>query len=157
MIVISFVIGHTPEEKVKELLLQIGDHIITQLHKVLPHTTIEGPVWVYRRESQEPSEPSITLITDTLTQYLTFNAKTVDEPDYLTWIFTIESPHHIIAIPDHNQPLFHILQPDQVSTLLRTLAHTLSTLVDVEVSYNDDHTRTGIIYHHGKPTEEEHW
>jgi hypothetical protein len=157
MIVISFVIGKTPEEKAHQLLQQITDQIISQMDKIIPNTLMNASTWIYRRESDKPGEPSIALITDTLEKYLLVSAKSVDEPDHLTWIFSIECPNHAIAIPEIDKPKFHILNPDQVSKLFNEIAKKLSNIVAVEVGYNNDHTRTGIIYKQGKATKEEHW
>ena len=157
MIAISFVMGKISEENAAAILQQVGDHTITQINKIQPKAILTGTPWVYRRVSQEPGEPSISLITDVLEHYLWLSAKAVDRPKHETWIFDIQCPNHAIALPNSTQPQFHILKPDQVSQLFYNLAKGISTIIDVEVGYFDDHTKRGVKFLHGKITEKEHW
>jgi hypothetical protein len=157
MIIISFVINNVSEDKATQLLHQIADQTIACINKVHLNAIIAGTPRIYRRESDKPGEPALTLVSRTLEHYLWASATALDEPPHKTWTLDIQCPTHSIAIPDKSQPKVHTLKPDQVSTLLQNLAQRISQLVDVEVSYNDDHTRHGVIYHHGTPTKDEHW
>ena len=157
MIATSFVLGKISEEKAAQLLQQVGDYTIDQINKIKPKAILTGTPWIYRRESKEPGEPSISLITDIMEHYLWLSAKAVDRPKHETWIFDIQCPNHAIAIPDRTKPEFHILKPDQVSQLFFNLAKGISTIIDVEVGYFDDHTNRGVKFLNGKITEKEHW
>lgn len=157
MIASSFIIKNTTEEKAEQLLQQIADLTKSYINKIHPKAILAGTPWIYKRSSNKPGEPPLILITRTLEHYLWVSAEAADEAPHKTWIFDIHCPNHVIAIPDRDYPKIHILKPDQVSTLFRNLAQAISKLVNTEVSFNDDHTRTGIIYQKGKATKEEHW
>ncbi len=157
MIAISFIIKNVSEEEAAKLLQQIADHTIEQINQHIPKPIITGTPWVYRRESKEPGEPKVALITREVEHYLWASATALDTPPYEIWSFDFQCPNHSISVPDRDSPEVHILKPDQVSTLFKSLAINFSKMVKVEVSYNDDHTRTGLIYQNGNVTEEEHW
>ena len=157
MIAISFKVKNTLEEDATKLLQQLADHTIDQINQHIPKPIITGTPWVYRRESQKSGEPKVDLITRELEHYLWASATALDKPPYEIWSFHIQCPNHSIPIPDRDSPEIHIIKPNQVSALFKSLALNLSKMVDVEVRYNDDHTRTGLTYQNGNITEEEHW
>ena len=157
MIAISFKVTHTSEEKATKLLQQIADHTIEEINKHIPKPIITGTPWVFRRESKESGEPKVALITRELEHYLWASATALDTPPYEIWSFHVQCPNHAIPIPDRDSPQIHILKPNQVSKLFKSLATNFSKMVEAEVSYNDDHTRTGLTYQNGNAIKEEHW
>ena len=157
MIAISFIIKSLSEEEATKLLQKIADHTIEQINQHIPKPIITGTPWVYRRESKEAGEPKVALITRELEHYLWAGATALDTPPYEIWSFDLQCPNHTIAIPDRDSPQIHILKPNQVSKLFKSLATNFSKMVEAEVSYNNDHTRTRLTYQNGNAITEEHW
>jgi hypothetical protein len=158
MISITFTVKSINEAKAAKILDEIGIAFVKELGKATPSGFAPPAMGaIYRRIGTAAGEPSLSLLSRGLEHYVWAGATAIDEPPYTLWVFDIQSPDHVLAIVDKKRPTIRALVPDQVSTLFRNLAQRLSELVDVEVSYDDDHARHGVIFHHGTPTKDEHW
>lgn len=157
MIYIYFKLDNTPEEEVISLFQQIGYIYTDETAKLIPFPFVPSLMdWIYRRTSTKNDEPSLQFINLGLEHYIRTYAQTSDTA-HRTWLFHLQCTNNVIAIDRPGKHTFHILQPDQVSQLFRSLAQAISTHIPSQLKYDDDHSRCTVTFQQGKALEEEYW